>query len=107
MKFEKDDSRKEYLKLEKAVTSEEIKQAIEGSRVFLQQKFRELQPSQLAEDLRVFWEEGGSEMLSEWFEWLSGGTELSSLSQMVMQQLTKVLYVVENNSFCLRGETIL
>ena len=98
MKFQKDDSRKEYLKLEKAVTSKEIKQAIEGSRVFLQQKFRELQPSQLAEDLRVFWE-GGPEMLSEWFEWLSGGTELSSLSQMVVKQWL-------SNSFCQRGETI-
>ena len=43
-------------------------------------------------------------MLSEWFEWLSGGTELSSLSQMVVQQLTKVLYVVEQFILFKRGD---
>ena len=62
--------------------------------IFIQKQFRSSEPYQVVEDLQLFWE-AGPVILSEWFEWLTGGSKLGNLSLSVSKQLTKVMNIVE------------
>ena len=55
------------------------------------------------EDLRHFWE-AGPDLLSEWFEWLVGGSKHGKLSLAAAEQLTKVINIVEDFIISKRGE---
>ena len=102
-KATKDDALKKFMKLEEAGTLQEKKDLVREAQIFIQKQFRTLEPSQSVEDLRSFWA-GGPEILSEWFEWLVGGSELGSLSLSATKQLNKILNIVEAFVVFKRGE---
>ena len=93
-KEEKDDALKEYKSLENAICVEEKVQLVKSACIFIQKQFRSSEPYQVVEDLQLFWE-AGPVILSEWFEWLTGGSKLGNLSLSVSKQLTKVMNIVE------------
>ena len=71
--------------------------------VFIQKQFREMEPSQTVEDLSSFWE-GGPQIMSDWFEWLVGGSKDGSLAATASLQMIKVLNITEKYIIDNRGE---
>ena len=102
-KAEKDEAIDNFVKLGEATTLEEKKALMEKARLYIQNQFRELEPGQAVEDLRHFWE-AGPDLLSEWFEWLVGGSKHGKLSLAAAEQLTKVINIVEDFIISKRGE---
>ena len=102
-KSEKDAALKSFLELENATTVEEKKVKVEQARIFIQKHLRELEPGQALEDLKMFWL-AGPDILSEWFEWLCGGSKLGSLALSVSQQKTKVLNIVKKFLVSKKGD---
>ena len=94
-KGEMEEAFKEYKKMENALSVKEKAKLVISACIFIQKQFRSLEPNQVVEDLELFWE-AGPEILSEWFEWLTGGSKLGNLSLSVIKQLTKVMNIVEN-----------
>ena len=81
----------------------ERKYLMKKARVFIQRQFKSSEPSQTVEDLKMFWE-GGPALLDDWFEWLTGGTKLGSLTMSATQQLKKVINIVEQFLLSKRGD---
>ena len=103
---ELEEAKKSYVKLDEATSKEEKKQLMVVSRAFIQKQFKLLEPGQAVEDLKSFWE-GGAEALSEWFEWLVGGSKLGNLSLSVAGQLKKIMNIVEEFIISKRGDDFL
>ena len=70
-KKDKEEAFKKFKKLEEVITKQEKITIVKEARVFIQEQFRSLDPNQAVEDLQSFWE-AGPDILSEWFEWLTG-----------------------------------
>ena len=83
-----------FKKLSEVESFEERRTIIIASRAFLQHQFKSLQPSQAVEDLSSFWA-AGPEHLSEWFEWIVGGSKDGNLSGSVDMQMSKVVNILE------------
>ena len=94
-KDEMEEAFKEYKKMENALSVKEKAKLVISACIFIQKQFRSFEPNQVVEDLELFWE-AGPEILSKWFEWLTGGSKLGNLSLSVIKQLTKVMNIVEN-----------
>ena len=73
---------------------QEMRALLPTARKFIQKMFRNLEPSQSVEDLSNFWA-GGPQVMSDWFEWLVGGSKHGSLQTAASEQLVKVLNLVE------------
>ena len=93
-KAEKEEALRSYVMLEDATSLEEKKKIVQKATLFIQKQFRELEPGQSVEVFKSFWG-AGIEILSVWFEWLTGGSRIGSLPTMATQQITKVLNIVE------------
>ena len=93
-KAEKEEALRSYMMLETANSLVEKKEIVQKATIFIQKQFRELEPGQAVEDLKSFWG-AGIEILSVWFEWLTGGSRIGSLAVSATQQITKVLNIVE------------
>ena len=102
-KKEKEDALKEFKRFSDADTIEEKRDALKNAVVFVQKQFREMEPSQTVEDLSSFWE-GGPMIMSDWFEWLVGGSRDGSLAVTASLQMIKVLNIVEKFIIDKRGE---
>ena len=102
-KAEREAALAKYRMLVEASTGKEKKSLIDGARVYIQKQFKSLEPSQAVEEMDLFWE-AGPEILSHWFEWLTGGSKLGSLAANAAEQLNKVMKIVEEFLIDKKGE---
>ena len=102
-KAEKKDAEDAFKKMEESDLLEVKKKFLQEARVFIQKQFQTVEPSQLVEDFKGFWD-GGPALLSEHFEWLSDGSKDGSLAISVAGQLAKVLSIVERFILNKRGD---
>jgi len=102
---EKEEAAKHFLNLDFVTTIAEKKELVKASRVFIQSQFRELDPGQAVEDLQSFWSPG-PEILSSWFEWLTGGSRQGSLAVTAAQQMARVLHIVEQFLLAKKGNHV-
>ena len=100
---EKEEAKKEFKRFSDADSIKEKRDALMNAVVFIQKQFREMEPSQTVEDLSSFWE-GGPEIMSDWFEWLVGGSKDGSLAATASLQMIKVLNITEKYIIDKRGE---
>ena len=100
---EKEEAKKEFKRFSDADSIKEKREVLMNAVVFIQKQFREMEPSQTVEDLSSFWE-GGPQIMSDWFEWLVGGSKDGSLAATASLQMIKVLNITEKYIIDKRGE---
>ena len=101
-KDEKEEALQQYKKMAEASIQEKQELLMEA-RLFIQRQIRDTEPSQSVEDLSSFWE-GGPPIMSDWFEWLVGGSKLGCMAQAASEQMVKVLNIVEDFIISKRGD---
>ena len=99
---ELDKAKAAFKKLSVVDSMEEKQQLVVASRCFIQQQFRNLQPSQAVEDLKLMWS-AGPVLLSEWFEWLVSGSKDGSLAISAGLHMEKVFNIVEQYIISKKG----
>ena len=100
-KQEKDEGRASFRKISEVDTEEEKMQMTLSSAAFIQEQFRELQPSQAVEDLKVLLSD--KNLLSLWFEFMVSGSKDGSLAVSVDLQMPKVISIVEQYLLSKKG----